>query len=78
MADTVDRPPHQTHGLLPQLVSSAIDEHLVADAPDDYDEVMEKVPVAPGWVRVLALVAALALPGALIIFVVIGLCGGVS
>lgn len=73
MADTVDRPPRQRRGRLVHLASRAVDEHLVADAPADLDEVMQTVAVAPGWVRLLVLLAALALSWALIVLVVVAL-----
>ena len=41
------------------LLSRAIREHIVDDAPLDLDEVMSKVPRSAGWVRALALVSAL-------------------
>jgi hypothetical protein len=43
------------------LLSQAINEHVVADAPPDHDEVMATIPRAPGWV--CALVGASAVIG---------------
>lgn len=45
---------------LANLVSRAISEHVVDDAPHDLDEVMSKVRPSSGWVRLLVLAAALA------------------
>jgi hypothetical protein len=53
------------------LASSGIDDPFVADAPADYDEVVETVPLAPGWVRVLVFVSALVLSWTLIILVAV-------
>ena len=35
------------------LLSRAISEHVVADAPPDHDEVMATIPRSPGWVCAL-------------------------
>jgi hypothetical protein len=43
------------------LLSQAISEHVVADAPPDHDEVMATIPRSPGWV--CALVGASAVIG---------------
>lgn len=42
------------------LLPRAISEHIVDDAPPDLDQVMSKVPRAPGWVCALVLVSSLA------------------
>jgi hypothetical protein len=68
----------QRRGRLLDLAGRAIGEDLVANAPADYDEAVETVPVAPGWVRLLVLVSVLALSWALIILVAIALAGGAS
>lgn len=73
MADISGRLTTKGCGPLRHAASRAIKEHLVADAPADYDEVMESVPVAPGWVRLLIFVAALVFSWALIVLLVVGL-----
>ena len=78
MVDTVGGDRSQRRRSLRDLVSKAIAEHLVGDAPDDYDEVMRAVPVASGRVRILVFLAALAFSWALIILVAVALCCGVS
>lgn len=82
MADIDDRLTGEARGALRGAASRAIEAHLVADAPADLDEVMGAVPVAPGWVRLLVLVAALVFSWALIIFVIVALviavCPGAS
>lgn len=78
MADTVESYRSQRRGPLRDFVSKAVSEHLVADAPDDYDEILETVPVASGRVRVLVLLAAVVVSWALIIFIAVALCCGVS
>lgn len=78
MVDTFGGHRSQRRRPLRDLVSKAIAEHLVGDAPDDYDEVMQAVPVASGRIRVLVFLAALAISWALIIFVAVALCCGVS
>lgn len=45
---------------LANLVSRAISEHVVDDAPHDLDEVMSQVRQSSGRVRLLVLVSALA------------------
>ena len=35
------------------LLSQAISEHVVADAPPDHDEIMATIPRSPGWVSAL-------------------------
>lgn len=40
-------------------LSRIVREHIVDDAPDDCDDVMESIPRSPGWVRVLFCGAAL-------------------
>lgn len=45
---------------LANLVSRAISDHIVDDAPHDLDEVMSKVRQSSGWVRLLVLASALA------------------
>lgn len=82
MADIDDRLTGEARRALREAASRTIEEHLVADAPADLDEVMDAVPVAPGWVRLLLLVAAVVFSWALIIFLVVGLvmavCSGPS
>ena len=53
------------------MASKAINGFLVSDAPADYDQAMDAVPVARGWVRVLAFAAALVLSWTLVLFVVV-------
>lgn len=78
MTDTVGRRRPRNRGRVRDLVSKAIAEHIVADAPDDYDEVLQSVPVASDGVRVLAFLAALSISWALAIVVSVALCGGGS
>lgn len=78
MVDTVGSHRSQRRRPLRDLVAKAIAEHLVGDAPDDYDEVMQTVPVASGRVRVVVFLAALAFSWALVIFVAVALCCGGS
>ena len=76
MVDAVESSRRQGRGPLRDLLSKAIAEHLVADAPDDYDEALQTVPVASGRVRVLVFLAAVAFSWSLIIFVAVALWGG--
>lgn len=39
--------------VIANLLSQAISEHVVADAPPDHDEVMATIPRSPGWVSAL-------------------------
>lgn len=59
VADINDSSQSQSLGPVRDAVAWAISGHLVGDAPPDYEEAMAKIPVAPGWIRVLFLVAAL-------------------
>jgi hypothetical protein len=39
--------------VIANLLSQAISEHVVGDAPPDHDEVMAAIPRSPGWVCAL-------------------------
>lgn len=65
MSKVVDFPRRATRQRFAQLFSRALREHAVADAPDDYEEVMESLHLPPSRDRILLLLGALAVSSAL-------------
>lgn len=76
MTDTVGGRRRQRRGRVRDVVAKTIAEHIVADAPVDYDEVLQSAPVASGRVRLLVFLAALSISWALAILVAVALCWG--
>jgi hypothetical protein len=50
LPDDAHRATNDNREPVADLLSQAIREHVVADAPPDLDELMATVPRSPGWV----------------------------